>query len=62
MPRYDFNKVALQLWTSASIKTKPQITPSLQKSISVPDLGVSTAIVNTIDISRRWCKLNFGPF
>ena len=27
----------------------------------IPDLGVSTAILNTIDISRRCCKLNFGP-
>ena len=23
---------------------------------------VSTAILNTKDISRRWCKLNFGLF
>ena len=27
----------------------------------VSDFGVSTAILNTIDISRGWCKLNFGP-
>ena len=27
----------------------------------IPDLDVSTAILNAIDISRRWCKLNFGP-
>ena len=27
---------------------------------SIPDFGVSTAILDTIDISRRWCKLNFG--
>ena len=25
------------------------------------DFGVSTAILNTTHISRRWCKLNFGP-
>ena len=27
----------------------------------IPAFGVSTAILNTTDISRRWCKLNFGP-
>ena len=27
----------------------------------IPDSGVSTAILNATDISRRWCKLNFGP-
>ena len=26
----------------------------------VPDFGVSTAILNTIYISRKWCKLNLG--
>ena len=26
----------------------------------IPDFGVSTAILNTIDISRSWCKLHFG--
>ena len=26
----------------------------------IPDFGVSAAILNTIDISSRWCKLNFG--
>ena len=26
----------------------------------IPDFGVSTAILNMTDISRRWCKLNFG--
>ena len=25
------------------------------------DFGVSTTILNTIDISGRWCMLNFGP-
>ena len=25
------------------------------------DFGVITAILNIIDIPRRWCKLNFGP-
>ena len=28
---------------------------------TIPDFGVSTAILNTADVSRRWCKLNFGP-
>ena len=28
---------------------------------SIPDFGVTTAILNTIDISRRWCRLDFGP-
>ena len=27
----------------------------------IPDFGVSTVILNTTDISRRWCKLDFGP-
>ena len=27
----------------------------------IPDFGVSTPILNTIDISCRWCKLNLGP-
>ena len=27
----------------------------------IPNFGVTTAILNTIDISRSWCKLNFGP-
>ena len=27
----------------------------------IPDFGVSTTILYTIDISRRWCKLNFRP-
>ena len=30
-------------------------------SSSISDFGVRTAILNTIDISRRWYKLNFGP-
>ena len=28
---------------------------------SIPDFGVSSAILNTIDIFRMWCKLNFRP-
>ena len=28
----------------------------------IPDFGVSTAILNITGFSRRWCKLNFGPF
>ena len=27
----------------------------------IPDFGVSTVILNTIDFSGRWCKLHFGP-
>ena len=27
----------------------------------IPDFGVCTAILNTTDISHRWCKLNPGP-
>ena len=27
----------------------------------IPDFGVSTTILYTIDISRRWYKLNFRP-
>ena len=27
----------------------------------IPDFGVSTAMLNTGDISRRLYKLNFGP-
>ena len=26
----------------------------------IPDFGVSMIILNTTDISPRWCKLNFG--
>ena len=33
----------------------------LRHEATVSDFGVSTAILNTIDISRGWCKLNFGP-
>ena len=29
--------------------------------MSIPDFGVSTAILNITDFSQRWCKLNFGP-
>ena len=29
--------------------------------LSMPDFGVSTAILNPLDIFRRWCKLNFRP-
>ena len=28
---------------------------------AIPDLGVSTAILNPVDIFCRWYKLNFGP-
>ena len=28
--------------------------------IYIPDFGVSTAILNPVDIFRRWFKLNFG--
>ena len=27
---------------------------------TIPDFGVSTAILNPAEIFRRWCKLNFG--
>ena len=27
---------------------------------SEPDFGVSMAILNPVDIFRRWCRLNFG--
>ena len=27
----------------------------------IPDFGVSSVILITTDISRRWCKLNFEP-
>ena len=27
----------------------------------INDFRVSTAILNLVDIFRRWCKLNFGP-
>ena len=27
----------------------------------IPDFRVSMAILNTIDISHRWCRLNFRP-
>ena len=29
---------------------------------AIPDFGVSMAILNTIDIPHKWCKLNCGPF
>ena len=29
--------------------------------LKIPNFGVSTAILNIIDVSRGWCKLNFGP-
>ena len=28
--------------------------------LTIPDFGVSAAILNPVDIFRRWCKLNFG--
>ena len=27
----------------------------------MPNFGVSTAILNRVDIFRRWCKLSFRP-
>ena len=33
----------------------------IQDIAEILDFGVSAAILNTIDISRRWSKLNFGP-
>ena len=30
-------------------------------SVDISNFGVSTAILNIIDIYRKWCKLNFGP-
>ena len=33
----------------------------LEQSLNNIHFGVSTAIVNTIYIFRRWYKLNFGP-
>ena len=27
---------------------------------TITDFGVSTSILTTTDVSRRWCKLNFG--
>ena len=29
--------------------------------LRILNFGVSTPILNTTDISRSWCKLNFGP-
>ena len=26
----------------------------------LPDFGDSTAILNPVDLFRRWCKVNFG--
>ena len=26
----------------------------------IPDFGVSTAILNPVDVFRRWCKMRFG--
>ena len=37
------------------------ICANLKWTYSIPDFGVSTAIVNIIDIFHRRCKLNFGP-
>ena len=30
--------------------------------ILIPDFGVSTAILDPVDIFRKWCKLSFGLF
>ena len=29
--------------------------------LSISDFGVSTAILDPLDVFRRWCKLNFSP-
>ena len=29
--------------------------------LSIPDFGVSTAILNPVDIFHRWCKLSLRP-
>ena len=41
---------------------RTQIALLINQFVSlIPDLGVSTAIINLVDIFCRWCKLNFGP-
>ena len=30
-------------------------------NVTTTNFGVSTTILNTVDFSRSWCKLNFGP-
>ena len=29
--------------------------------LSIPDFEVNTAILNPVDVFRRWCKLSFRP-
>ena len=29
--------------------------------LSIPDFGGSTAILDPLDVFRRWCKLSFRP-
>ena len=29
--------------------------------LAIPNFGVSTTTLNTTDVFRSWCKLNFGP-
>ena len=59
---YDVKESGLQL--SFDVFRQPStwhiIKTNFVKLQSIPDFGVSTAILNTTDISRRWCKLNFG--
>ena len=31
-------------------------------AVLIPDFGISTVILNPVDIFRRWCKLNFILF
>ena len=35
------------------------ISKSYKRSL-IPDFGVTTTILNPVDIFRRWCKLKFG--
>ena len=40
-------------------QSNTSLTHFINFSNPIPDFGVSTTILNTIDISRTWC--NFGP-
>ena len=33
----------------------------VKKVQTIPNFGISTAIMLFLDIFRRWCKLDFGP-
>ena len=46
------------LTTNLFLKIRVQL---LITNCWIPDVEVSMAILNTTDISLRWCKLNFGP-